>query len=467
VIRDYAALEAAIGQHPAKAGSIADLMQVLDSRVGHITPLGPQADEPPARLSDPPENPGPALEDVRRHLENAEVAPNRGAYVWIGAAEAERAAAAVDATEEALPLRGWPLAVKDIFAVQGRMMGAGSAVRAGSPASESDAPIVAGLRRMGAIVVGGTVLNEFAFGATGINEVTGWARNPRDASHIPGGSSSGSAVAVAEGSARIALGTDTGGSVRIPAALCGVVGYKPAVDTITTLGVFPLSKTLDHVGFLANSVADIRRVHEAVVGALVGGRQLRRIGLVHDEVDGSDPQVANRMEPTIRALSRSGVEVVPVSLPSAEDAHAVSTTIMFSEAASVHEAGIIASPELYQEATLGRLLQGAAIPATTYLRAIHHRDAMRASVGLLLQDVDALFSITVPIQAPDIASAGLPTTPAKLVAHTRLGNVTGFPALSMPFPASGLPVGLHLVARDNATLLEVAAAVELAHLDLG
>ncbi len=232
-------------------------------------------------------------------------------------------------------------AVKDMIAVRGHRQGGGSVTREYAEVCRDHAPIVAALLDAGAVLIGLTALHELAFGVTGINSYTGTPANPWGTGLIPGGSSSGSAVAVATGSADVAVGTDTGGSIRIPAALCGVIGYKPPFGRFPTAGVLPLSETLDHVGVLARSVEMV----SAVDGLFAPSRQTapatkeasgtpvsRRFGVSRARLAGSETAVANAMEVALERLALDH-SVVEVTLPSSDEVVEVTNTIMFFEAA--------------------------------------------------------------------------------------------------------------------------------------
>lgn len=366
------------------------------------------------------------------------------------------------------PLAGVPLAVKDLIDVAGTPTRAGSWSRRDAPAARADAPAVRRLRLAGAAIVGKTALHELAFGTTGVNAFEGTPRNPRDRTRIPGGSSSGSAVAVAEGSAAIALGSDTGGSVRIPAALCGVVGLKPSYGAISVRGVLPLAPSLDHVGIFA---ADVEGVREAlavlaprVTRQAVAPRAMRqgeapgRIGV--DEVGLADAstEVAAAIDAALRAC---GIAVGPARLPDPDRVARVSTTILFHEAAGIHARTLSERPWTIGADVRERLLRGSAIKVSEYRSALRERKRIRSQVEIQLKRYDAVAMPTVAIVAPPIAS--VPADPGLgplLVRYTRLANVTGLPAISIPLPVSGLPIGLQLIGRDEATLLAVAAHIE-------
>jgi len=358
------------------------------------------------------------------------------------------------------PLAGLTIAVKDLIAVAGYPLGAGSVAWRGGNFETQDALIVGRLRELGAVIVGLTALHEVAFGVTGINDVLGWPRNPHDPRRIPGGSSSGSAVAVVEGSAEVAVGTDTGGSLRIPAALCGAVGYKPSFGTYATHGVLPLSPTLDHVGLLAARVALIRRVHAALGFDPGQARVPARVGVAIRDVEESDEPVTERVRECVRTLERAGARVVDLALPDPDLVFAVSTAVMFTEAAAVHRSIFQRRCALYGEDVRNRLLQGLAIPAATYAAALRERTRLKALTTEALGTVDCVIGPTVGLVAPREVEARDPTVAARLVRNTRLANVVGAPALSLPLPGHGLPMGLQIMALDDASLLGWAAGIE-------
>jgi len=388
----------------------------------------------------------------------ARLAADGGAYVSI-TSEGARAASRPGARPDG-PLRAYTFAVKDLIAVAGLPLRAGSKVRAGAAPERTDAPIVRALRQAGAVLIGTTALHEFAFGVTGVNHHAGTPANPHDAGRIPGGSSSGSAISVAEGSARIALGTDTGGSVRIPAALCGVVGFKFRRSAYPAEGVFPLSPTLDHLGLLAGSVADVRVVQQALGRATVEPLVPSRVGISKAELESCECDVGVKVESALRALSRRGCDVVEVAWPEPEAAFAPSTAIMFSEAAAVHCSDFAHHAEQYGADVRRRLATGLNIPATAYVGAIRQSSRLSTRVGSILSEVDCVLGPTVGMVAPRLAEATDPALPAKLVANTRLANLVGVPALSLPLPGDGLPVGLQLTGSDEAALVGFAGGIE-------
>jgi len=302
---------------------------------------------------------------------------------------------------------------------------------------------------------------------TGINAYTGTPANPSDASRIPGGSSSGSAVAVATGSADLALGTDTGGSIRIPAALCGVVGFKPPYGAWPTRGVLPLAGTLDHVGALARSVGEVIAADSLFSSSASAGAvddrspssRRRTFGVNRSTLEGSEPAVAAAVE---GALARLATEhtLVDVELPDAQDVLGVTNTIMFFEAAQLYGELAVDPRSGLGDDVRARLRTGLAISADEYAAARVRARALTGQVHAALGALDAVLEPTVPICAPTVAEA--PELGFRLVAHTRLANLTGLPALSLPLPVEGLPVGLQITGTNSTGVLAAASLIERA-----
>lgn len=436
--------------------TLAETLSRVEETLNRL-PEGPQPEVPP--LLRPPAatpHPPPSLSGrltAREALARAGPAAEGGAYTFIDLTAGE-------GRPHPGPLAGVPVAVKDLMAVAGRPISACSAVRRDAPPEPADAEVVARLRAAGAVVIGTAALHEFAFGVTGINEFCGTTLNPRHPDRIAGGSSSGSAAAVAEGSALVALGTDTGGSVRIPAALCGVVGFKPSLGTYSTRGVFPLSPTLDHVGLLAPSVQVVTAVHAALGHPVPQPRQPTRLGVLWHELERCQPEVRSRLEAALRLVSAAGCELVEVPWPEAEEVFAASTAIMFAEAAAVHRAEMARDATRYGQDVRARLVMGLALSAVTYLQARRARRRLRAEVLQALSRVDAVLGPTVGRVAPKVREARDPRLAAELVAFTRLANVAGVPALSLPVPGDGLPVGLQITCATDMHALSVAAWLE-------
>jgi aspartyl-tRNA(Asn)/glutamyl-tRNA(Gln) amidotransferase subunit A len=394
-----------------------------------------------------------------RVLESIDPALN--AFVTV---DAEGAAAAARAADEELaagrdrgPLHGVPVAVKDIIDVAGLPTGMGSAHFDGYVA-DRDAACVARLRAAGAVIVGKTTTHEFAYGASGDTAVNGPSRNPHDPSRISGGSSGGSAVAVAAGMVPLALGTDTGGSVRIPAAFCGVAGFKPAYGAVPTEGVFPLSVSFDHVGVLAATAADCRTAYRVLTGQ-PEDVPARHEGLRVAWIEGAP--VADEVAQVVRGL----LPDAPAERVELRELRRVFAAIQDSEAYEVHAERVADAPELYQPATLDRLRRAGETPGWRYVRASRERARFMEEGAGLLRRHDVLALPTVPITAPEIgrAECALGRVQPALLSLTCPWNVLGLPALSVPAgTAGGLPVGLQLVTSPGREDLLFALAGRLA-----
>jgi Asp-tRNA(Asn)/Glu-tRNA(Gln) amidotransferase A subunit family amidase len=402
-------------------------------------------------------DPSAAIADA---LEHARLVADGGGYVRIFPDEAVAAAAAQAGDAPRAPLAGVTLAVKDLFAVAGQPIGAGSASHDDAAPEPRDAAAVAALRALGAVPVGLAALHEIAFGVTGVNAHTGTPANPAAPGRVPGGSSGGSAVAVATGSSLLALGTDTGGSVRIPAALCGVVGFKPAYGEYPTDGVLALSPTLDHVGLLAADVTLVRRAHAALGYDPGVSRAPGRVGFVAAELDAADAPVRDAVLAALARLRAAGAEVAPCPWPEAERGVAASTLIMLPEAAQLHRSALAARPECFGDDVRRMLEIGARIDQSAYAGALRDRARLRAEVARILDGVDVVVGPTVGMPAPLLVDADRPELSARLAANTSLLNVVGVPAVSVPIPGQELPVGLQVIARSSAQALGAAAAIE-------
>lgn len=383
-----------------------------------------------------------------------------GAYLRVFAESALNAAQHRLAEGDQRPLAHLPIAVKDMVAVAGQPLQAGSRVRQGAPKETQHSAIVAQLTSLGAVVIGLSALHEFALGSTGVNEHTGYPRNPHDTERIPGGSSSGSAVAVAEGSALVGIGTDTGGSVRIPAALCGVVGFKPSYGTYPTAGVFPLAPSLDVVGLIAPSVRVIEIVHRALGHPGPCAMPLQRVGFVQTELEQADSAVSIAFQSALSRLRRKGPDIVATTWPDAERVFATSTAILLSEAAAIHRRNLERNPKLYGRDVEQRLRAGLRISAPTYVAAKQEQQNLRGDVLQALDAVDAIVSPTVPMVAPTISAARDSQVAIALVRNTVLANVVGCSAITLPLPVDGLPVGLQVMARSNCCVLGIAGQIE-------
>jgi aspartyl-tRNA(Asn)/glutamyl-tRNA(Gln) amidotransferase subunit A len=403
------------------------------------------------------------------------------AFITVLADEALAAASQADADLAAGrcrgPLHGVPISLKDLIDVAGVPTTAASRVRAGVTATH-DAAIVARLRRAGAVIIGKCNLHEFAFGTTGEESAFGPTRHPVDPSRSPGGSSGGSAVSVVAGMALASIGTDTGGSIRIPAAACGCVGLKPTFGELPLGGIVPLSRSLDHVGPLARTVADARLILEALRGSRPAARAADRpepaalrLGLPGDYLmETLDDPVRGQFERALAALRAAGVRIDGVRLPHASSTPAVYLAIQLPEASAYHAATLVRRPEDYHPGVRQRLELGRYVLAEDYVRAQRGREVLRCEVDAALGGRDALVLPTLPIPAPQLGAqtvrVGSRTEPirAMMLRLTQLFNLTGHPAISLPCgtTADGLPCGLQLVGRINRTdgLLAVAHVCE-------
>lgn len=408
----------------------------------------------------------------------AEHGDRTNAFILVDADGARAAALAADDERrrgiDRGPLHGMPISLKDLIDVAGQPTTAGSRVRAGHVA-DRDATIVSRLREAGVVFLGKTNLHEFALGPTSDESAFGPVRNPYDTTRVAGGSSGGSAAAVATGMGLASIGSDTGGSIRIPAAACGVVGLKPSLGEVPTDGVVPLSSTLDHVGPLARSVADA-----AALWAVLAARPIRPLAardassLSLHALGGYftallDADVRTAFDLAIGRLRVAGAAVRGCTLDRATAIVGTYTDISLPEAAHWHAATLAARASDYQPVVRDRLQRGGTITAVSYLQALDVRATLRNEVDALLDGWDALVLPTLPIVAPVIGASEaifpshepIPVR-AALLRLTQLFNITGHPAITLPLPVTGLPVGLQLVGHRDRTedLLAVAAACE-------
>ena len=402
------------------------------------------------------------------------------AFILVMADEARRQAREADAElaagRDRGPLHGVPISIKDLFDIAGTPTTAASRVREGHVATK-DAPTITRLRHAGAVIVGKTNLHEFAFGTTNEDSAFGPTRNPRDPARSPGGSSGGSAASVAAGMALASLGTDTGCSIRVPAAACGIVGLKPALGEISTEGVVPLSHTLDHVGPLAQTVADAWCVYHALLGrpaprplSAAASANLRLGVLRAYFCDLLDDDVRARFESSLDALKRVGIHMSDRAIPSASSISVTYRNISFSEAAAYHATTLETMPERYTAPVRERLLMARKISADEYVRALKDRETLQGEVDEALSGFDALILPTLPIPAPPIGAIEMQVGPTKepvrslMLRLTQLFNLSGHPAISIPCgdTSEGMPCGLQLVGPRMQTdaLLRVALGVE-------
>lgn len=378
------------------------------------------------------------------------------------------------------PLHGIPLSLKDLIDYKGTPTTAGSLVRKDVVAT-SDAAVTQHLREAGAVFVGKTNLHEFAFGTTTEDSGFGAARNPHDPSRSPGGSSGGSAIAVATGMSVGTVGTDTGGSIRIPAAACGVVGLKPEWGQIATAGVVPLSRQLDHVGPLAASVADAWVLYNAMrepssrvsslpeTASLKGLRFGMPAGYLFDRLDAD---VERTIHETLDFLRSKGSTVKEVALPHASDIATVYLHLVLADAAEYHARTLESRPGDYTPNVRMRLEMARYVLAEDYIRALRGKAIITGEVDGALQGVDALICPALSIPAPPIGATTMPVKGGTEAVRTLMlrctqpFNISGHPAISLPCgktPAR-MPIGLQLVGHKGRTaaLVQAALAVEKA-----
>ncbi len=414
--------------------------------------------------------------------------PALNAFITVTAesalAEARVAEAEIGRGEWRGPLHGIPVSLKDLIDTAGVRTTSASAFHK-DRVPDRDAEVVRRLRQAGAVIVGKNNLHEFAYGGSSLVSYFGEVHNPWDQERIAGGSSGGSAAAVAAGLACAAIGTDTAGSIREPAALCGCVGIKPTCGRVSNRGVIPLSFSLDHVGPLAATVADAAIVLQAIAGydpADIASADVRvgdyvaalredakglRVGVPREYFfDDLDPEVTAAMEHALRAIGTLAAEIKEVKLEVPTD-----RTLQAAEAYAYHAETVARTPELYQPETLRRIRSGDAVTASDYMQRRRELDEARRNIAGAFADVDLLVTPATPMPAPAIAdlkvnSAALRPAELKLLRNTRPFNVWGLPAISVPcgFTKSGLPIGLQIAGppwREDL-VLRLAHAYEQA-----
>lgn len=359
----------------------------------------------------------------------------------------EEANAAVGGSGE---LAGVPVAVKDVISVAGGRMRAGTTFF--DQLSHEDAAVVAMLRAQGALIVGTTRTHELALGPTGLNphDGDGGLRNPWDDSRIGGGSSIGSAVAVATGLTRIGLGTDTGGSVRAPAALCGIFGFKPSLGLIPTQGVFPLSSTMDHVGILGRDLEDIRGGARALLPRTTqvsrSPARIKRLAVLESDVADLAPAVEDCFDGQVRAWEADGLVVERVPFATHEHIMEVTGTILFYEAGRRHAVLLEEHGHDISPLVRSRLEHGRSIPVERYAAALAERSVLISRLGLIFDRSDLIVGPTVPILPPLVSEVEDVRVVSMVVRNTRLGNVTGVPAASVPAWNGQRGIGIQYMA---------------------
>jgi aspartyl-tRNA(Asn)/glutamyl-tRNA(Gln) amidotransferase subunit A len=387
------------------------------------------------------------------------------------------------------PLHGVPLGLKDLFDLAGVPCTMGSKIlRDNVP--DRDATVVSRLKAAGAVILGKQNLHEFAFGITSENPHYGVVRNPWDLERVPGGSSGGTAAAVAAGLCAAGLGSDTGASIRAPASWCGVVGLKPTYGRVSKAGALPLAWSLDHAGPIARSVADCAVLLQAIAGhdprdpasstepvpdfsaGLNQGADGLRVGVPREHFfDLLEPDVERLVRAAIATLERLGAHVAEVSLPHAVHAQVAGTAIMVGEAASWHATWLRERPQDYGADVLQRIQGGLLLRATEYLHSQQMRSLIQQDFATAFEHVDVVLGPTVPLVAPRIGRTFEPGGPHNMAPRAIANrvtipcNLTGMPAISVPCGFSdGLPVGLQIMgpAFAEPVVLRAAAAYEAA-----
>ena len=388
--------------------------------------------------------------------------------------DADGALAAARAADDALHhgqwlglLHGMPMLIKDNIDTAGMRTTYGSQFFA-DHVPNADAPVVRRLRQAGAVILGKTTLHEFAFGIRSNNPVIGQCRNPWNLDRIPGGSSGGSGVAVAMQMCQAALGTDTGGSVRLPASLNGISGLRPSVGRIPNTATMPVCPTQDTIGPMARSVADLARVFAVLAGpdahdplseshplsnflpTLSDGVQGVRIGIARNHYfDEVDPQIGDAVMEAARTFERLGAELREVTVPGAEQMHQYATVVIYSDACAVHAERLATSPQTFDEQVLARMRTGLDYRAVDYSNALRAREQWKHRLKSLFEQVDILLSPTIHTTVPPIDDGlSLLESTRDATRNTYLGAFAQLPGLSVPCGVhqDGLPIGLQLEA---------------------
>jgi aspartyl-tRNA(Asn)/glutamyl-tRNA(Gln) amidotransferase subunit A len=432
------------------------------------------------------------VEIVRTSLDRiAQLEPSLNAFleVWGDSAldQASEAEQAISSGDYLGPLHGIPVGLKDLIDVSGKETTGGSKVLAGNVAT-GDATVVMQLREAGAILIGKMNLVEFAFGATGLNPHTGDVKNPWDTTKITAGSSSGSAAAVAAGMIPVTLGSDTGGSVRMPAALCGIAGLKPTYGRVSRNGVLDLSWSMDHVGPMTRTTEDCALLMNVLAGhdpldpasskepvpdfisGINSGLNGLKIGVPQDYffTDSVDPEIVSSVHAAIELMANNGAEIVDLPMPWVDKGRRINMGVMYPEATSVHEKMLAEHADKYSPSVRHRIQFGFNVSAIDYVRAQRARQWFSHQMAESMKKVDVLITPSVPIQTPTIADCT--PAPGKTAAGGELANFTGVfdttgqPSHSIPcgFTTSGMPIGMMITGHpfDESTVLRVGNAFE-------
>jgi Asp-tRNA(Asn)/Glu-tRNA(Gln) amidotransferase A subunit family amidase len=425
-----------------QTSTIADL--VRDTRAGTLSPAA-------------------LVEDF---LDAAENHAHLNAFISISADKLRRDAQNLTSRQETSPLYGVPIAIKDLIDIAGETTTAASKLLATNIAKR-DAEVIQRLRHSGALLAGKTNLHEFAYGGSGMISAYGPVRNPWNPSRITGGSSSGSASAVAAGMCPAAIGTDTAGSIRLPASFCGIVGFKPTYAAVSAEGIVPLAQSYDHVGPMTRSVEDARILYMVLTGASdhATAPAALRVGIPENYFYRDlDPEVSRAMSDVFAALERAGHTLKKVDFAIDED-----RTLASYESYTYHAKWVKESPELYQPETLRRILTGSKVTSEAAAEAKTRLERTRQEAATLFADIDVMLTPTVPILSPaidDLLAHPETLRPREMIMlrNTRPFNVLGTPAISVPWDLSsdGMPIGIQLVAapRKDFELLAIAEQLE-------
>ena len=415
------------------------------------------------------------------------------AEVWADEAidAAQNATAEIESGTYRGPLHGIPIALKDLVDVQGKRTAGGSKVLEEYIAHRT-ATVAQRLINSGAIVLGKTNLVEFAFGPTGVNTYTGTVANPWDTSRVTGGSSSGSGASVAAGCAFGAIGSDTGGSIRMPASICGIAGLKPTYGLVPRTGVLDLSWSQDHVGPMTRRAIDCAHFLNAIAGpdyadftashrasedyaeGIREGLSGLKLGLPEHYFFDADilaPEVARAVIDAVELMANNGAEIVPITtLDFVSDGRPINVVVSLAEAAAVHQEMLATRADDYTDMVRSRMLPGFEISAVDYIHAQRARQQFTQSVADSMEGIDALITPTIPVPTPTIAEctpevgSSVATHGAELPLLTSIFDVTGQPSLSVNcgFDSNGMPIGMMITATafDDKTALKVGHAYE-------